>query len=68
MKEAYAVSRTLPLSAEVQASIGRLSTTGASSPVRFGSGGGVILATLALPTLACDLRQFTSVYRYVRRA
>jgi hypothetical protein len=33
----------------------------------LGSGGGVILA-LALPELACDLRQFTNVYRYVRRA
>jgi hypothetical protein len=65
MKEAYAVRRTLPLSAEVEASIGRLSTT--SSLVRFASGGGVILA-LALPELACDLRQFTSVHRYVRRA
>ena len=67
MKEAYAARRTLPLSAEVQASIGRLSTTRASSLVCFGSGGGATLA-LALPELACDLRQFTSVYRYVRRA
>ena len=38
----------------------------ASSLVGFGSGGGVIVA-LAL-VLACDLRQFTSVYRCVGRA
>ncbi len=65
MKEAYAVRRTLPLSAEAQPSIGRLSTTRASSLVGFGSGGGVILA-LALPELVGELPKFTSLYRYVR--
>ena len=63
MKEADAVRRTLPLWAEVQASIGRLGTTRASSLVRFGSEGGVILA---LPELVGELPKFTSLYRYVR--
>jgi hypothetical protein len=62
MKEAYAVRTHATDLGGGEASIGRLSTTRASSLVRFGSRGGVILA-LALPELACDLRQFTKVDR-----